>query len=56
MTAPTRNHRPVGPAGERIYYELTANGLHQLALFAADVADAQDLLDNLDPTCLEATR
>lgn len=53
MTAPTRNHRP---AGQRAHYELTDNGLEQLALFAADVADAQDLLDNLDPTCLEATR
>lgn len=56
MTAPTRNHRPVGPAGERIYYELTTNGLEQLALFAADVADAQDLLDRLDLNHLEATR
>ena len=54
MTAPTTARRRL--AAQRVHYELTDNGLEQLALFAADIADAQDLLDNLDPTCLEATR
>lgn len=54
MTAPTTARRRL--AAQRVHYELTDNGAMQLALFAADVDDAQDLLDHLDLNHLEASR